>query len=99
MSVDQLLELLAQLPPDIPVQAEGCDCVNDVKGVGLYRLGPDNRDGPRCILVADPGPYGVLGPVFTRGSGERTWKNSKGAERRSRVRVKVLRNYLRMGGI
>ena len=48
MSVDQLLELLAQLPPDIPVQAEGCGCVNDVKGVGLYRLGPDNRDGPRA---------------------------------------------------
>ena len=62
LTVGRLLELLAQLPPDIPVQAEGCDCVNDAKGVGLYRLGPDDRDGPRRILVAGPDFYGVLGP-------------------------------------
>ena len=56
--------LLEQLPPDMPVQAEGCDCVNEVKGVGVYRHGPDDEKGPQCILVADNDYYGVLGPTF-----------------------------------
>ena len=44
------------------MQAEGCVCVNKVKGVGIYRLEPDNEEGPQCILVADNDYYGVLGP-------------------------------------
>ena len=44
--------------------AEGCDCVNEVKGVGVYRHAPDNEEGPECILVADNDYYGVLGPAF-----------------------------------
>ena len=47
----------------MPVQAEGCDCVNGVKGVGIYRLAPDNKEGPQCILVADNDYYGILGPT------------------------------------
>ena len=50
LTVGQLLELLAQLPPDIPVRAEGCDCVNDVKGVGLYRLGQTTGRGHAASL-------------------------------------------------
>ena len=41
----------------------GCDCVNEVKGVGIYRLAPDSEEGPQCILVADNDYYGVLGPA------------------------------------
>ncbi len=51
--VGELIALLEQLPLDMPVSAEGCDCVNEVKGVGVYRHGPDDEEGPRCILVAD----------------------------------------------
>ena len=47
---------------EMPVQAEGCDCVNEIKGVGVYRLAPDDEEGPQCILVADNDYYGVLGP-------------------------------------
>ena len=65
LTVGELIALLQQLPPDMPVQAEGCDCVNKVKGVGLYRHGPDNEEGPQCILVADVDYYGVLGPTLS----------------------------------
>ena len=63
LTVGELITLLEQLPRDMPVQAEGCDCVNGVKGVGIYRLGPDNKEGPQCILVADNDYYGILGPT------------------------------------
>ena len=64
LTVGELIALLQQLPPEMPVQAEGCDCVNDVKGVGVYRLTPDDGYGPQCILVADIDYYGVLGPTL-----------------------------------
>ena len=64
LTVGELIALLQQLPPDMPVQAEGCDCVNEVKGVGVYRLAPDDEGGPQCILVADIDYYGVLGPTL-----------------------------------
>ena len=64
LSVGELVALLEQLPPDMQVWAEGCDCVNEVKGVGIYRLEPDDKDGPSCILVADNDYYGVLGPTL-----------------------------------
>ena len=63
LTVEELIALLEQLPPDMPVWAEGCDCVNEVKGVGVYRHAPDNEEGPGCILVADNDYYGVLGPA------------------------------------
>ena len=63
LTVGELIALLEQLPPDLPVWAEGCDCVNEVKGAGIYRHGPDDEEGPRCILVADIDYYGVLGPT------------------------------------
>ena len=62
LTVGELIALLQQLPPDMPVDAEGCDCVNEVKGVGVYRLAPNDTEGPHCILVADNDYYGVLGP-------------------------------------
>ena len=64
LTVGELIALLEQLPRDMPVQAEGCDCVNEVKGVGIYRLQPDDDEGPQCILVADNDYYGVLGPAL-----------------------------------
>ena len=64
LTVGELIALLEQLPLDMPVEAEGCDCVNEVKGVGVYSLAPDDEQGPRCILVADNDDYGVLGPTF-----------------------------------
>ena len=39
LTVGELIALLEQLPPDMPVWAEGCDCVNEVKGVEPRRLG------------------------------------------------------------
>ncbi len=63
LTVGDLMALLEQLPPDLPVWAEGCDCVNEVKGAGIYRHGPDDEEGPQCILVADIDYYGVLGPT------------------------------------
>ena len=65
LTVGELITLLEQLPPDMPVWAEGCDCVNEVKGVGVYRLTPDDQEGPQCILVADVDYYGVLGPTLS----------------------------------
>lgn len=62
LTVGELIALLQQLPEEMPVQAEGCDCVNEVKGVGVFRLAPDDGQGPQCILVADNDYYGVLGP-------------------------------------
>ena len=64
LSVGELIALLEQLPPDMPVRAEGCDCDNEVKGVGIYRHRPDDEGGPTCILVADNDYYGVLGPTL-----------------------------------
>ena len=64
LTVGELIALLEQLPLDMPVSAEGCDCVNEVKGVGVYRHGPDDAEGPRCILVADMDYHGVLGPTL-----------------------------------
>ena len=64
LTVGEVIALLEQLPQDIPVQAEGCDCINDIKGVGIYRHEPDNEEGPQCILVANNDYYGVLGPTL-----------------------------------
>ena len=68
LTVGELMALLEHLPPDLPVWAEGCDCVNEVKGAGLYRHGPDDEEGPHCILVADIDYYGVLGPTLNERS-------------------------------
>ena len=62
LTVKQLVGYLSQLPQDMIVEAEGCDCVNEVKGAGLHRPSPDDKGGPRCILVCEPDFYGVLGP-------------------------------------
>ena len=62
LTVKQLIGYLGQLPQDMVVEAEGCDCVNEVKGVGLHWPSPDHKEGPRCILVCEPDFYGVLGP-------------------------------------
>ena len=43
------------------VDAEGCDCVNEVRGAGNFEV--DDGRGPRCILVCGPDFYGILGPT------------------------------------
>ena len=79
LTVGELTALLQQLPPDMPVHAEGCDCVNEVKGVGVYRHAPGDEEGPQCILVADNDYYGVLGPSL---------EERAAAARRAREQVK-----------
>lgn len=77
LTVGALIALLQQLPPDMPVQAEGCDCVNDVKGVGVYRLWPDDGEGLQCILVADNDYYGVMGPALEERTARRAREQAK----------------------
>ena len=79
LTVGELIAMLQQLPPDMPVHAEGCDCVNEVKGVGVYRHAPSDEQGPQCILVADNDYYGVLGPSM---------EERAAAARRAREQVK-----------
>ena len=81
LTIGELIALLEQLPLDIPVWAEGCDCVNEVKGVGVYRRRPDDEEGPQCILVADNDYYGVLGPTLEeRAATERRAREQAGHE-------------------
>ena len=77
LTVGELIAMLQQLPTDMPVQAEGCDCVNEVKGVGVYRLAPNNEQGPQCILVADNDYYGVLGPPLEERAARRAREQAK----------------------
>ena len=81
LTVGELMALLEQLPPDLPVWAEGCDCVNEVKGAGIYRHEPDDEEGPHCILVADNDYYGVLGPtLYERNATARRVREQAGPE-------------------
>ena len=64
LTVGKLIALLEQLPPDLPVQAEGCDRVNGMQGVGVYRLAPDDEHGPQCIPVAQNDYYCVRGSAL-----------------------------------
>ena len=61
MTVAELLEQLQKLPQHLVVDAEGCDCVNEVRGAGNFEV--DDGRGPRCILVCGPDFYGILGPT------------------------------------
>ena len=61
MTVAELLEQLQKLPQHLVVDAEGCDCVNEVRGAGNFEV--DDGRGPRCILVCGPDFYGILRPT------------------------------------
>ena len=65
LTLGELIALLQQLPPEMPVEAEGCDCVNEVKGVGVYRLAPDDGGGPHCILNQYQGGMRISGVMTT----------------------------------
>ena len=51
------------LPPDLEVEVEGCDCVNDVRGAGMRRaVGVET--GRKVVIVCEPDFYGILGPSY-----------------------------------
>ena len=62
MMVSELIAALQALPPDLEVEAEGCDCVNPVRGAG--RRGPIGGDGGRAVIVCGPDFYGIVGPSY-----------------------------------
>lgn len=33
VTVSELIKLLGEMPPDVPVELEGCDCINAAGGV------------------------------------------------------------------
>ncbi len=80
MTVSELIAQLQKLPPDLKVEAEGCDCVNDVRAAGVYVLNPGSsrEDGkPRCILVCEPDFYGILGPSMKERQRQRYLQSQK----------------------
>ena len=62
MTVSELIEQLRKLPQDLEVEAEGCDCVNKIRGAGVYELDDALGIRRRCLLVGKPDFYGILGP-------------------------------------
>ena len=63
MKVSELIAALQKLPPELEVEAEGCDCVNDVRGAGMR--GPVGIEGgPKAVIVCGPDFYGLLGPSY-----------------------------------
>ncbi len=62
MTVAELIAALQKLPPHLEVEAEGCDCVNDVRGAGM-RV-PIGGDAGKAVIVCEPDFYGILGPSY-----------------------------------
>ena len=62
MTVSELIAALQQLPPHLEVEAEGCDCVNNVRGAGSR--GPIGGDPGKAVIVCGPDFYGILGPSY-----------------------------------
>lgn len=62
MTVSELIAALQQLPPHLEVEAEGCDCVNDVRGAGMR--GEIGGDAGKAVIVCGPDFYGILGPSY-----------------------------------
>ena len=63
MTVSELIAALQHLPPDLEAEAEGCDCVNAVRGAGMR--GPIGTEaGGMAVIVCDPDFYGILGPRY-----------------------------------
>ena len=52
LTATELIEQLSKLPPNSPVYAEGCDCINPVRTAAPLANG--------CILVAEPDFHGIL---------------------------------------
>ena len=63
MTVAELIAALQELPPHLEVEAEGCDCVNDVRGAGMRGPGGLATE-PRAVIVCEPDFYGILGPSY-----------------------------------
>ena len=82
LTVGELMALLEQLLlRTCRCGRRGCDCLNEVKGAGIYRHGPDDEEGPHCILVADIDYYGVLGPtLYERNATARRAREQAGQE-------------------
>lgn len=43
MTVRELIDALAKIPPEMEVFSEGCDCVGEAEGIAIFAF----RDGPR----------------------------------------------------
>ena len=63
MTVSELIAALQKLPPELEVEAEGCDCVNDVRGAGTRRAA-HVESGRKAVIVCEPDFYGILGPSY-----------------------------------
>ena len=64
MTVSELIVELQMLPPDLEVEAEGCDCVNDVRGVGMREFRIAGETERKAVIVCGPDFYGILGPSY-----------------------------------
>lgn len=62
MTVAELIAALRELPQHLEVEAEGCDCVNDVRGAGTR--GAIGGDAGKAVIVCGPDFYGILGPSY-----------------------------------
>ena len=68
LTVADLIEQLSKLPPNSPVYAEGCDCVNQVRAAASLDHG--------CILVAEPDFHGILRFQQDRQQATQLWEQS-----------------------
>ena len=64
MTVSELITALQKLPPELEVEAEGCDCVNDVRGAGMRELRIAGETEQKAVIVCGPDFYGILGPSY-----------------------------------
>ena len=64
MTVSELIAALQTLPPELEVEAEGCDCVNDVRGAGMRELRIAGETEQKAVIVCGPDFYGILGPSY-----------------------------------
>lgn len=79
MTVSELIAALQDLPPDLEVEAEGCDCVNPVRGAGVYELGPRGAEYQKAIVVCGPDFYGIVGPSYAERQRQRYAERYGGA--------------------
>ena len=64
MTVSELIAALQTLPPELEVEAEGCDCVNGVRGAGMRELRIAGETEQKAVIVCGPDFYGILGPSY-----------------------------------
>ncbi len=68
LTAADLIEQLSKLPPNSPVYAEGCDCINPVRTAAPLDNG--------CILVAEPDFHGILRFQHDRQLAAQRWEQT-----------------------